>query len=542
VHAYIYHLKKILIGVETTVHLAANVRGIRMNLVQHERHDNDNQLFVTLAENISFLKSELGNSKDLVVREILIGQEPQREAAIIYFEGLANKQLINDFMSALMLHARDAQIISEGTTHSDLIPFLQKTVIPVGDVHNIQDFKRLFPAILSGDTAFLIDGYTHGFLIGTKGWEDRGVQESSVQTVVRGPRDAFSETLITNTALIRRRIKDPRLWLDMKEIGKVTKTNVAIMYIKQIVDEQVVEEVHRRLNQIDIDGILESGNIEELIRDQRFCLFPTIFNTERPDTVAANLLEGRVAVLVDGTPVALLMPAVFTQFMQSAEDYYEVTDMGLLRILRYISLFIALLAPASFIAVTTFHQEMFPTTLMVSIAAQREGIPFPAAVEAFIMEITFEILREAGIRMPRAIGSAISIVGALVLGEAAVQAGLISPAMVIVVSITAITSFVFPVFAMSIPIRLLRFSLMALAAGFGLYGIFVGMIAILLYLCSLRSFGVPYMSPVAPIILREQKDTLIRAPIWAMRTRPRLANQTNLVRQQNHSQQKKGDE
>jgi len=295
-----------------------------------------------------------------------------------------------------------------------------------------------------------------------------------------------------------------------------------------------LNEVRNRINKIRIDSILESGYIEELIQDEPYTLFPTIYNTERPDSVSAGLLEGRIAILVDGTPFVLLVPALFIQFFQSPEDYYQRADISsLIRILRYVAFFLALLTPSLFIAITTFHQEMIPPALLISIVAQREGIPFPALIEALIMELTFEILREAGVRMPKAIGTAISIVGALVLGEAAVQAGLVSPAKVIVVSITALASFISPSYNLAMTVRILRFIFMLLAATFGLFGVALGLLTMLLHLCSLRSFGIPYMYPLAPFNLSGQKDTLMRIPIWRMFKRPKLISSKNSVRQQN---------
>lgn len=377
-----------------------------------------------------------------------------------------------------------------------------------------------------------LEGYQTCIVASTRGWRDRAVSEPQSQTVVRGPRDSFTETLRTNTALIRRRIKSPKLWIESQQIGEFTKTDIALVYIDGIADEQVIQEVKERLSKIDIDGILESGYIEELIQDEDYTPFPTMHNTERPDSVAAGLLEGRIAILVDGTPFVLMVPALFIQFFQAAEDYYQRADIStLIRLMRYMAFFLALLTPSAYIALTTFHQEMLPFALLISIAAQREGVPFPAIIEAFIMEITFEILREAGVRLPRAVGSAISIVGALVLGEAAVQAGLVSPAMVIVVSITAISNFVSPVYDMAIAVRMLRFILMVLAATFGLFGIILGLILMILHLCSLRSFGVPYMTPMAPFVKRDQKDVLIRRSIKKMKTRPKLINEKNISRQ-----------
>ena len=237
--------------------------------------------------------------------------------------------------------------------------------------------------------------------------------------MIRGPKDSFSESIGTNISLVRRRIKSPNLWLENMKIGNVTQTDVAIMYIKGIVSDSIVEELKQRLHAIEIDSILESCYIEELIQDQTFTPFPTVYNTERPDVVAGNLLEGRIAIYVDGTPFVLIVPTVFAQYFQSAEDYYHRFDIGIfVRLLRYIGFFISLLGPSIYVAAITFHQEMIPTTLLNSLAAQREGIPFPAFVEALLMEGSFEVLREAGVRMPRAVGQAVSIVGApVVLGS-----------------------------------------------------------------------------------------------------------------------------
>ncbi|CAM4320897.1 spore germination protein [Paenibacillus alkaliterrae] len=486
----------------------------------------------SLDDNIQHVKETLGNSNDIVIREIRIGKEQEIKAGVFYTDGLADAKTIQSYvMESLMLDIRETDM-EEKLSRNPLI-HLKESVLTIGSLQDVSDFDAFFSSLLSGDTLILVDGFNQGFALSTAGWEDRGVQEPTSQTVVRGPREGFSENLRTNTALIRRKIKDPNLWMETKVVGRVTKTNVSMMYMNGIVNDKVVEEVRTRLDRIDIDGILESGYIEELIQDETYTPFPTVYNTERPDVIAAGLLEGRVAILVDGTPFVLLVPALFTQYFQSAEDYYQRSDFGLLRMLRYLALFIGLLGPSLYIAITTFHQEMFPTSLLISLAAQREGVPFPAFVEALMMEVTFEILREAGVRMPRAVGQAVSIVGALVIGQAAVEAGIVSAAMVIVVSITAIANFSVPAFNMGISIRISRFALMGLAASFGLFGITVGLIAFVLHLCSLRSFGVPYMAPMAPFVLADQKDTIFRLPQWALFSRPRLISQKNVIREQN---------
>lgn len=498
-----------------------------------ENIDENSILNKKLDNNINKIKDVLGNSSDIEIRRFTVGKNKDIKLAIIIIDGIVKKELVYDFvLKSLMVDLRDIDLNRD----VNLVDTLKKCTVPDGEMDKIQDFKTLFMRLLSGDTIILLDGHSIGFTTGTRGWKDRGVTEPSSQNVVRGPKDSFCETLRTNTALIRRRIKNTNLWIENKRIGKETNTDIAIMYIKGIVSEDILEEVHRRLDKIDIDAILEGGYIEEFIQDETFTVFPTVYNTERPDSVAAGLLEGRVAILVDGTPYVLLVPTLFVQYFQSPEDYYQRADIAsLLRLLRYVAFFLALLTPSIYIAITTFHHEMIPTTLLISIAAQREGIPFPAFVEAFIMEFTFEILREAGLRMPKAIGPAISIVGALVLGEAAVQAGIVSPVMVIVVSMTAISSFIFPSYNLAISVRIIRFLFMILAASFGLYGIALGLLTMLLHLCSLRSFGIPYMSPMAPFSIQGQKDTVVRFPLWSMFKRPKLISQKDIVRQKSSS-------
>ncbi|GAB7388185.1 spore germination protein GerKA [Bacillaceae bacterium] len=501
-------------------------------ITQQQEDEKKDSLHKSLQENLQEIRETVGYSPDVIVREFRIGEGGNIHAAIAYTEGLADTKLIHELLEELMLHVRETALEAELALRKNLLQLLKDVAIPLGDMKDVKDFPSLYNHLLAGETILLLDGFDRAVALSTRGWQDRGVNEPSAQTVIRGPKESFTETLRTNTSLIRRRIKDPRLWLETFSIGRVTKTEVAIMYIKGIAKDEIVAEVRKRLKRIDIDGILESGYIEELIQDETFTPFPTIHNTERPDAIAAGLLEGRVAILVEGTPFVLLVPALFTMFFHASEDYYQRSDIGnLLRMLRYLAFFISLLGPSLYIAITTFHQEMLPTQLLISLAAQREGIPFPAFIEALMMEVAFEILREAGVRMPRAVGQAVSIVGAIVIGQAAVNAGIVSAAMVIVVALTGIASFVSPTFNMAISARIIRFGFMALAASFGMYGITIGLIAMVLHLCSLRSFGVPYMAPMGPFIPVDQKDSILRFPWWALRTRPRLISQKNSKRE-----------
>ncbi|QYR22754.1 spore germination protein [Paenibacillus sp. sptzw28] len=483
-----------------------------------------------LKENLEQIRQKLGHSPDVKIREFEIASKFQ--AAVVFIDNLSDKKLIDDFVMRSLMTETAHETLKNMASDKNILEFIINNALTIGEVQVIKDWNGLMFAFLSGETVILIDGSAEAISGDTRGGGGaRSVTEPSSQVVIRGPKDGFIESIATNVSLIRHRIKSPDLWLEPMIIGKVTRTAIAIMYMKGIANDQVVQEVKKRLNDIKIDGILESGNIEELIQDHPYSPFPTVFNTERPDAVVANLLEGRIAVLVDGTPFALILPVTFFMFFQSVEDYYQRFDIGItIRLLRYVSLFISLLGPSIYIAAITFHQEMIPTPLLISLAAQREGVPFPAFVEAFLMETSFEILREAGVRMPRAIGQAVSIVGALVLGQAAVQAGIISSAMVIVVAITGIASFVTPAFNMAISVRLLRFLLMFFAASFGFYGIAIIMIVITAHLCSLRSFGIPYMAPLAPFIPADQKDAVLRLPLWTFLTRPRLISQKNMTR------------
>ncbi|WP_410771212.1 spore germination protein [Fontibacillus sp. BL9] len=498
-------------------------------------------LSADLKSNLDHIRKTLGSSTDIMIREISLDEEEGRNVAVLYTDGLADQNTITDSIMKTLARMVNS---SREAGQEDIPSFegsqiLAEVSLQNKEIQNFSQFKTLFHSLLSGDTIFLVDGIENGIALGTRGWKDRGVTETSAENVVRGPREAFSESLRTNTAMIRRKIKDPHLWLETRQIGRVTQTDVGMMYISGIANEKIVQEVRERLDRIDVDGILESGYIEEAIQDKTLTPFPTIYNTERPDVIAAELLEGKIVILVDGTPFVLVTPALFVSFMHAAEDYYQRADISsFLRMLRYLSIFISLLGPSLYIAVSTFHQEMLPTQLLFGLAAQREQIPFPAFVEAVLMEVTFEILREAGVRLPKNIGSAISIVGTLVIGQAAVEAGIISAAMVIVVAITAISSFVLPAFNMSIAFRMLRFPLMALAGSFGLFGIFIGVTALVLHLCSLRSFGVPYMSPFAPLIPDGQKDAVLRLPHWMMLNRPRLISKDNVTRRKSTPPQK----
>ena len=483
--------------------------------------------------NLNMVKDIFKDYGDLVIRPLLIGGYEELRAALVLIDGLASAMIVDDFILRSLTTNVDTRLKDHLPTDSEqLKEWIKEVGLTAVEVEEAGTLADVIEAILVGDSVLLIDQINTAFVIDTKGWEQRGVSEPNNEQVIRGPRDGFTETIRINTALIRRRIRDPQLKLLPMKLGTRTKTDIGIMYIEGLAEKSVVNEVKSRLNNITFDGILESGYIEQLIEDHPWSPFPQVQYTERPDKAVSHLLEGKVVILVDGSPFVLVVPAIFIQFYHSPEDYYERFLIGsLVRIVRFISFIFALSLPSLYIAFASFHPEMIPTKLHVAMAAGRATVPFAAIVEAFVMEVAVEILREASVRLPGLIGPTIGIVGALVVGEAAVSAGLVSPLMVIVVGLTTICSFVIPNYSAAIAVRMLRFPLMIFAAMFGLYGIMFFAIIIIIHLCTLKSFHVPYMAGFTPSRFSDLKDTLFRAPLYDMEKRPTPFNLQNIFRQ-----------
>ncbi|ASR47538.1 hypothetical protein B4V02_13070 [Paenibacillus kribbensis] len=500
--------------------------GIQLNGRQIQRESVEapqaKQLYPDLQQNELRLRLLYDNCSDVVYRSFLIGGKTN--ALLMYIEGLADSEAIERHVIA--------PFMQEVADDNDDIKQLIERKVSAIQAQEFTTFTKCIEYLSNGYTILLSDNYTSGFGFGLTKWEKRPVEEPSAEVGIRGPREGFTETLRTNTSQIRRIIKSPLLKMESARIGEYTQTNIVLAYIEGLVDKTLVEEMRNRLMRIRIDGILESGYIEEMIEDHPYSPFPQLLSTERPDVVSGCLLEGRVAILTEGTPFALVAPVTFFSLIQSHEDYYQRSLIStVIRWLRYFFIATSLLLPSVYVAVLTFHQEMVPGSLLVSMASSREQVPFPALIEALMMEITFEALREAGVRLPKQVGAAVSIVGALVIGQAAVQAGLVSAPMVIVVAITGISSFMVPRYIAGIAIRLLRFPLIFLAGSLGLVGVVMGIIAIVLHMCSLRSFGVPYLSEVSTPKLNEWRDVLVRAPWWKLNTRPRFTGTYDKYRQ-----------
>ncbi|MHA6483199.1 spore germination protein [Paenibacillus sp. strain BS8-2] len=461
------------------------------------------------------ISQTLGSSADLVERTfaVKLHNGDQAEFILCYLSSLTDETYINStILPSLMEHALDLPL----DIHR-ILETVRQQVLHVAEVSTIDyDIHAMVHAILMGKPVLYHQHEQLCLVIGASSLQDRGVSETQTQTVVRGPKDSFNETLATNISLVRRRIRNSKLRVRKYLLGTESNTNVSILYMEQSADPAVVAQIEQKLQQLQLKGIFEGEYIEEMLQDKQLTLFPLVYNTERPDVVCSSLIEGRVAIMVDGTPFVMIAPAVFTDFLQAAEDFYQsFVFASLIKALRILTLLIGTFAPALYIALTTFNQEVLPTQLLLSIAAQREGVPFPAFIEALLMGITFEILQEAGIRMPRSVGQAVSIVGTIVVGQAAVDAGIVSAAMVIIVSITAISSFAIPAYNLAISIRITRFLFMGAAAAFGIFGITMGAIVLIIHLCGLSSVGIPYMKRYSPTSTTKD-DAVFRKPYWLM--------------------------
>lgn len=460
---------------------------------------------------------------------------------IVYFDGLCDTKTLDEVFLKPFMYEGIPNGFGEEHLFSDM---LKQQLVAFAQVKTAVKMKDIINFILAANVIILVNGETKALIADLKGFSTRAIQESSTEVSIRGPKDSFTESFQTNTMLLRRRIKNSKLKIESLKIGELSNTDVAITYIEGIAQESILNEVRTRLKNIQIDGVLESGYIEEFIEDNPFSLFPQVQNTERPDIVIANLLEGKIGIIVDNTPFVLIVPMTFWAGMQAVEDYYErFIYTSFIRFIRYILFVTVIFLPALYVAFTTYHPKLIPTNLLISIAAAREGIPFPAFIEALLMEFMFEGLREAGIRLPKSIGSAVSIVGALVIGQAAVQAGIVSAPMVIVVAATGIASFAVPRYNLGTAVRLIRFLMLILAGFLGFFGIAVGFIALTIHLVNLRSFGVPYFAPVAPQIFSHLNDVFFRAPRWAFKYRPKLIASYNNDRapKGNESSSKKGE-
>lgn len=507
---------------------AMNERALRRSAEQENAQVQSSESKPSASKSPFYMTKEIFNryfskADDLVLKEIPLNRESGRTIYIAYAAGLTDTDIINEhIVKPLICHVEDLSNFSSGPENSNgrLIQLIKDRILTIGTVEEVTDLAQSFTKLLSGDTLLFVDGEENVLSILSRGWKARGVEQPETEAVVRGPREGFNESIFVNIALIRRRIRTSDLKFELLKLGERSKTDVAICYIEGIAHKDIVDMVRQRLAKIKIDAVLESGYIEEFMEDAPYSIFPTIGNTERPDRVAGKILEGRVAILVDGTPYVLTVPYLFIESLQATEDYYsKFYFSSVIRLIRLLALFVSTTFPALYVALICFHRDVIPMKLLLTMMSAREGIPFSPVTEALILGVIFEILREAGVRMPRAVGQAVSIVGALVLGQALIDAGLASASIIIVTATTAITSFIVSPMNGAMPI--IRAMTLISANVLGLTGILLTWIMFLLHMCSLKSFGIPYLAPIAPLNDNDLKDIFLRFPLWTMLARPK---------------------
>ncbi len=498
-------------------------------------------LSTTLDDNMERLEQLLSDCSDAVTREFSFGSEPPIRCGLLYFDGLIDKEEIEENLLRPLLRLNFPPASLKVENQPELVADLIQRFLPLGEVKTLATLEAVIDHISAGDTVMLVDGQTQGVVVGTRSWPGRTIETPKNESTIWGPKEGFTETLRNNTSQLRRRLKSYGFKTFSMSIGRISKTGVVICYIEDIAPADLVAEIKRRLAVIDIDGIIDTGYLEEYISDAKYSLFSQVEYTEKPDRICGHLLEGRVTILVDGSPMAMVVPARFPQFINAGEDYYQnFIAASLFRLLRFTAFFVALLLPSIFVAIITYHHEMIPLPLYLTLVAARQGVPFPAAIEALILELTFELLREAGLRLPQAIGQAVSIVGALIIGDAAVKAGLVGTPMVVVVAFTGIASFVTPSYNAGLLVRILRFPMLFLAATLGFFGIIMGLLLLAVRMASLSSLGQPYLSPLAPFNLSQMSDILVRRPWTVSNLRPYLEGMKNRVRQR-LPQEEEGD-
>lgn len=481
-----------------------------------------------IEENINAFNTLFKDCADIKKREIYLGKDMDVKCFIAYIEVTASDlELTGSILGKNITRFSNM-------SRTEIISYIEKKGPGISEVLEIDTIEKAATGMLTGDIIFFADGYNRACKLAGKGYPNMGVQKPKSEQVIRGSNEGFTDSVKANTALIRKRIRSPQLKVKEVRVGVRSSTTAALVYIGDVVNKRLLQQVEKQLQEFEIDGVLDSGILEQLMEMSWKSPFPQFQTTERPDKAAMAALDGRIVLLSDNSPVGLLLPTNYNCFFQTTDDYYNRWEIASLeRIIRYMASFLAMFLPAFYLAIATYHTQVLPTELILSFAAARKGVPFPAVVEVLLMELSFELLREAGIRIPGNMGNAIGIVGGLIIGQSAVEANLVSPIVVIVVALTALASFAIPNEELVSAYRLIKFALILLAAIFGFYGIILGGLLILLHLAGLKSFGVPYLMPFVGAELNDyhdQRDTIIRQPIFRLFRRPFFAKRTQKIR------------
>lgn len=507
---------------------------INNNYIPDKNTDNTKDILPSISDNLDYIKIRFNTliNSDIIIREFMLSaRNKQYRAFLLFIDGMVDSNLINDFVlkplmlkntansfdgeqDRIVLETKRNNVTVRKVKKFDLVEYVLSCLLPQNSISKQTDFDLIISGVNSGNCALFIDTLNLAFDIEVKGFKQRSVDSPNNEIIIKGPQESFVENIRTNTSLLRRIVNTEKLIIENITVGDITKTKCAVCYMENIANDDLVAEVKYRINNLEIDSLLSSGQLEQLIIDDNELGIPEILSTERPDKTAKYLLQGRVVVLVNGSPYSLIMPATLIDFMSSPEDTnLKPYFANFLKGLRFLSAIITLLLPGLYVAVTSFHQEILPTELLYSILGARETVPFPVIFEIIIMEVSFELIREAGLRVPSPIGPTIGIVGALVLGQAAVSANIVSPILIIIVALTGIASFAIPDFSFGFHLRFFRFVFVLLGYIAGFLGISMGLFVYLSILCNVKSFGVYFMSPFAPATNSKGNSYFIQ-PIW----------------------------
>ncbi|OKZ64364.1 MAG: hypothetical protein BHW02_06795 [Clostridium sp. 28_12] len=476
--------------------------------------DMNYKVFTEINKNLDFLKSKYNTMicADIIIREFnMFAYNENHKCFIIYIDGLADSDSNNDFILKPLMFGKNKNVTP---FNGNLLEYVDNCLLPQNSVEKVQDFQDVFSGINMGDCLLFIDTLDTAFDIDVKSYPQRGISNPENESVIKGPQEGFIENFRTNTAILRRIVNNENLVIETIPVGKISKTKCGVCYLQNIANSDLVSEAKYRLNNLDIDSLLSTGQLEQLIETDEGFGIPQVLSTERPDKCAKYLFQGRVVILVNGNPYAIILPATIEDFLFSPEDTnLRPLFANFLRSVRILATLITLLLPGIYMAISNFHQEILPTPLLFSILAARANVPFPVTFEILLMEISFELIREANLRVPSLIGSSIGIVGALILGDAAVNAGIVSPTLIIIVAITGIASFTIPDFSFGFHVRVFRFWFIALGSTAGFLGIGAGLFIYVSMICSLKSFGVPYTTPIAPDV-NSPGNGMYVSPIW----------------------------
>ena len=481
-----------------------------------------------LDENIAWWKQQFSDCADIKMCPMCLGRDMNIRAFLSYIEVTGGKNMMEDSVLGKMLNRLDTM------EPQQVYEALQENGLGVSDATPFAQMSEAAGGMLTGDSILFVDGFDRALKIPDKGYPGMSLQETESEKAIRGSNEGFGGFIKQNTALIRKRLRSVDLKVAECKCGRRTGTNVDVMYLDGIVRPQVVTEMQQRLAEFDLDGIGDSGVIEQLTETQWFSPFPQYQTTRRPDRAVMALLEGRAVLLADNSPEALIFPTDYNSFIKTTDDYYTRWEIATFtRTLRYVAAFLSMILPGLYLAMTNFHTQLLPTKLLLSFAAARQGVPFPGVVEVLLMELSFELLREAGVRLPGAMGNTIGIVGGLIIGQAAVDANIVSPMVVIVVAFTALCSFAIPNEDFATAFRLLKFAFIGLSAALGFYGFLLGLLILLIHLAQLENFGMPYLMPFVGADLndyQDERDTFVRPPLQTLTHRPFYADPKNRVR------------